>query len=126
MPCIASNTVWQLLGMVFLTFYQYHFFKTKRTIMRPLIYLAILLMFPLAFRLFSSESPLNAEPITDTAKLDDTKYCNSRFDFCVIYPGDLLPTKVVSDNDDFADYVRQDRGGANARRRGRIADVINR
>jgi hypothetical protein len=67
--------------------------------MRPLINLAIIFVLPFAISSSSNEAT-NANEPAPTVAIDNGKYCNARFDFCVKFPDLLLSEKIISDNDD--------------------------
>lgn len=67
--------------------------------MRPFISMLIIVLMPFMF--FSIYGGKNVDlPKDKTVLLSKSNYCNSRFDFCVIYPATVLPNQEVSVNDD--------------------------
>ncbi len=64
--------------------------------MRPLISLIIICTLPFLFLSVHEDKV----PIVEAGMIQDTSYCNTRFNFCINYPSDLLPTSLSSANDD--------------------------
>jgi hypothetical protein len=66
--------------------------------LKPLISLIIIICLPFLFFIINDDE-ITEKP-EEMVLTSISNYCNTRFDFCVLYPSGILPFQEVSPNDD--------------------------